>query len=301
MSKTSKMGRTTVPSLTARKGGEPIVCLTAYTAPMAQLLDESVDLLLVGDSLGMVVYGMDTTVGVTLDMMVAHGTAVVRATNHACVIVDLPFGAYQESPQAAFRAAARMMAETGCSGVKLEGGVEMAETVRFLNARGIPVLGHVGLMPQSVNAAGGFRVQGKTDDGARRVRSDASAIADAGAFAIVIENTVEALARSLTDELKVPTIGIGASPACDGQILVTEDIVGLGGDFTPRFAKRYAELGDGLREAVGQYAEDVRARRFPAAEHCFNPSAKGGVGKPRLAAVTTDMAGRPNAKGRRGA
>ena len=301
MSTHSQERRVNVRDLAAMKGNRPIVSLTAYSAPMARALDDQVDMILVGDSLGMVVYGMDTTVGVTLDMMVVHGAAVVRATNHACVIVDLPFGAYQESPQAAFRAAARMMSETGCSGVKLEGGVEMAETVRFLVERGIPVLGHVGLMPQSVNAAGGFRVQGRTDDGARRVRSDASAIADVGAFAIVIEHTVEALARSLTEELKVPTIGIGASPACDGQILVTEDIVGLGGDFTPRFAKRYAELGDGLREAVGQYAEDVRARRFPTAEHCFNPPAKGGVGKPRLAAVTTDMAGRPNAKGRRGA
>ena len=294
MSTHNKERRLNVRDLAAMKGAQPIVSLTAYSAPMARALDEQTDMILVGDSLGMVIYGMDTTVGVSLDIMVAHGAAVVRATNHACVIVDLPFGAYQESPQAAFRAAARMMAETGCSGVKLEGGVEMAETVRFLNARGIPVLGHVGLMPQSVNAAGGFRVQGKTDDGARRVRSDASAIADAGAFAIVIENTVEALARSLTEELKVPTIGIGASPACDGQILVTEDIVGLGGDFTPRFAKRYAELGDGLRGAVEQYAEDVRARRFPAAEHCFNPPAKGGGGKPRLAAVTTDTARRSN-------
>jgi len=284
--------RLNVRDLAAMKGTRPIVSLTAYSAPMARTLDEQTDMILVGDSLGMVVYGMETTVGVTLDMMLAHGTAVVRATAHSCVIVDLPFGTYQESPQAAFRAAARIMAETGCSGVKLEGGVEMAETVRFLTARGIPVLGHVGLMPQSVNAAGGFRVQGKTDDGARRVRSDASAIADAGAFAIVIENTVEALARSLTDELKVPTIGIGASPACDGQILVTEDIVGLGGDFTPRFAKRYAELGDGLREAVEKYAKDVCAGRFPATEHCFNPPAKGGGGKPRLAAVSTDPARR---------
>lgn len=275
MSTHNQERRLNVRDLAAMKGTQPIVSLTAYSAPMARALDDQTDMILVGDSLGMVVYGMDTTVGVTLDMMVAHGTAVVRATNHACVIVDLPFGAYQESPQAAFRAAARMMAETGCSGVKLEGGVEMAETVRFLNARGIPVLGHVGLMPQSVNAAGGFRVQGKTDDGARRVRSDASAIADAGAFAIVIENTVEALARSLTEELKVPTIGIGASPACDGQILVTEDIVGLGGDFTPRFAKRYAELGDGLRGAVEQYAEDVRARRFSGCRALFQPSRQG--------------------------
>ena len=287
--------RLNVRDLAGMKGSSPIVSLTAYSAPMARTLDRHTDMILVGDSLGMVLYGMETTVGVTLDMMVAHGAAVVRATSRACVIVDLPFGSYQESPEAAFRAAARVMAETGCSGVKLEGGVEMAETVRFLSQRGIPVLGHIGLMPQSVNAAGGFGVQGKTDDGARRIRADASAIADAGAFAIVIENTVEALASSLTQELKVPTIGIGASPACDGQILVTEDIVGLGGDFMPRFAKRFAELGDALDSAVGEYAEEVRERRFPAAEHCFNPPAKGAGAKPRLAAVS------PQAKGQRGA
>ncbi|MDP6817097.1 MAG: 3-methyl-2-oxobutanoate hydroxymethyltransferase [Alphaproteobacteria bacterium] len=297
--------RLNVRDLAAMKGSRPIVSLTAYSAPMARALDGHADLILVGDSLGMVLYGMDTTVGVSLDMMVAHGAAVVGATRRACVIVDLPFGSYQESPEAAFRASARVMAATGCSGVKLEGGVEMAETVRFLSARGVPVLGHIGLMPQSVNAAGGFRVQGQTDDSARRVRADASAIADAGAFAIVIENTVEALARSLTEELKVPTIGIGASPACDGQILVTEDIVGLGGDFTPRFAKRYAELGEQLNKAVGQYAEDVRARRFPGAEHCFTLEAKRSGAKPRLAAVSSEAAGAPpgasNAKGRRGA
>ncbi len=287
--------RINVRDLAGMKGSRPIVSLTAYSAPMARTLDQHTDMILVGDSLGMVVYGMETTVGVTLDMMVAHGAAVVRATNHACVIVDLPFGSYQESPEAAFRAASRVMAETGCSGVKLEGGVEIAETVRFLSQRGIPILGHIGLMPQSVNAAGGFGVQGKTDDGARRIRADASAIADAGAFAIVIENTVEALASSLSQELKVPTIGIGASPACDGQILVTEDIVGLGGDFMPRFAKRFAELGEALDAAVGEYAEAVRGRRFPAAEHCFNPSAKGTGAKPRLAAVS------PRAKGQRGA
>ena len=301
--------RINVRDLAGMKGSRPIVSLTAYSAPMARTLDQHTDMILVGDSLGMVVYGMETTVGVTLDMMVAHGAAVVRATNHACVIVDLPFGSYQESPEAAFRAASRVMAETGCSGVKLEGGVEIAETVRFLSQRGIPILGHIGLMPQSVNAAGGFGVQGKTDDGARRIRADASAIADAGAFAIVIENTVEALASSLSQELKVPTIGIGASPACDGQILVTEDIVGLGGDFTPRFAKRYAEFGEQLNKAVGQYAEDVRARRFPAAEHCFTPEAKRSGAKPHLAAVSSPPAGAPpgappgapNAKGRHGA
>jgi 3-methyl-2-oxobutanoate hydroxymethyltransferase len=255
--------------LVALRGKTPIVCLTAYTAPAARALDPEVDLLLVGDSLGMVLYGFDTTVGVSLDMMIAHGRAVVRASSHACVIVDLPFGSYEESPRQAYRSAARVMAETGASGVKLEGGVEMAPTVRFLVKRGIPVLGHVGLMPQSVNALGGFRVQGKTLEEASIVRADARAIAAAGAFALVIENTVEALAAALTAELPVPTIGIGASPACDGQILVTEDMVGLGGSFTPRFVKRYAALGEELADAAQRYAEDVRARRFPGPEHCY--------------------------------
>ncbi len=255
--------------IAARKGGTPIVCLTAYTAPMARLLDDEVDLILVGDSLGMVLYGFDTTVGVTLDMMIAHGRAVVRATSHACVIVDLPFGTYEEAPRVAYRAAARVMAETGAAGIKLEGGETMAPTIRFLTQRGIPVLGHVGLMPQSVNVAGGFRVQGKTSEEAERVLADAHAVAKAGAFGVVIENTVEPLARALTAELAIPTIGIGASAACDGQILVSEDMLGLGGDFVPRFAKRYAALGEGIRSAVKAYGAEVKARRFPGPEHVY--------------------------------
>ena len=243
MSAQDDIKRLSAPDVRARKGGEPIVCLTSYHAHTARIVDRYCDVILVGDSLGMVLYGFDTTVGVTLDMMIAHGRAVVRATAHACVIVDLPFGTYEESPRVAYRAAARVMAETGASGVKLEGGETMAATVQFLTQRGIPVLGHVGLMPQSVNVAGGFRVQGKTLDKAARVRADAHAIARAGAFGVVIENTVEPLARALSAELTVPTIGIGASAACDGQILVTEDMLGLGGAFVPRFAKRYAALG----------------------------------------------------------
>ena len=252
-----------------RKAGEPIVALTAYTAPMARLLDSHVDLLLVGDSLGMVIYGMETTLGVTLDMMVAHSQAVVRASKHACVIVDMPFGSYQESPQQAFRNAARIMMETGAAGVKLEGGSEMAETIAFLTVRGIPVLGHVGLMPQSVHAMGGFRCQGRGEDEARRVRGDAKAVAAAGAFAVVLEGTVEPVARAISGEIDVPTIGIGASVACDGQILVTEDILGLFGTFTPKFVKRYAELGSAVEGAVQRYAADVRTRQFPGPEHCF--------------------------------
>ena len=275
--------RTNIRDISGLKGNRPIVSLTAYSAPTAKILDCHVDMILVGDSLGMVVYGTETTVGVSLDMMISHGTAVVRATERACVIVDLPFGSYQESPEGAFRSAARVMAETGCNGVKLEGGVEMAETVRFLTSRGIPVLGHVGLMPQSVNAAGGYRVQGRTDDDARRIRDDAGSIADAGAFAIVIENTVEPLARSLSDELKIPTIGIGASPACDGQILVTEDIVGLGGQFKPRFVKRYAELGESFKKAIEEYKKEVLSRQFPGEDHCAKNESK----IPRLAAISS--------------
>jgi 3-methyl-2-oxobutanoate hydroxymethyltransferase len=251
-----------------REGGGPFVCLTAYTTPVAQLLDPHVDLILVGDSLGMVVYGFENTLAVTLDMMIAHGAAVMRGARRACVIVDLPFGSYQESPEQAFRSAARVLAETGCAGVKLEGGTEMADTVAFLASRGVPVCGHVGLMPQSVNATG-FRAQGRADAEAKRVMADAQAVAEAGAFAVVVEGTYEAVAREITEALPVPTIGIGASPACDGQILVSDDVLGLYAEFTPRFVKRYAELRPVISEAVAAYAEDVRARRFPGVEHCF--------------------------------
>ncbi len=269
MSVHKEESRITVPQIAARKGTEPIVCLTAYTALTAKILDPHVDLLLVGDSLGMVIYGMENTLGVSVDMMVNHGAAVVRGSTRACVIVDLPFGSYQESPTAAYRTAARVMSETGCAGVKIEGGAEMADTVSFLNERGIPVLGHVGLMPQAVNTLGGFKAQGKSEFEAARIKADGEAIAAAGAFAIVIEGTMEPLARALTESLAIPTIGIGASPACDGQILVTEDLVGLFSDFKPRFVKRYADLGGQIGAAVAAYAEDVRARRFPDAEHCF--------------------------------
>ena len=269
MSVATRQKRITVPRIQAMKGESPIVCLTAYTSLTAVLLDDSVDLLLVGDSLGMVLYGMESTLGVTLDMMIAHGQAVMRGSKRACVIVDMPFGSYQESREQAFRNAARIMKEVGCSGIKLEGGVEMAETIRFLCERGIPVLGHVGLMPQSVNTAGGFRSLGKAEKEAADIIADAHATAEAGAFAVVIEGTFEPLARAITAEIAIPTIGIGASPACDGQILVTEDLVGLFSDFKPKFVKRYAELGAGIAEAAKTYAEEVRARHFPGPEHCF--------------------------------
>ncbi len=261
--------RLTAPDIGARKGGTPVVCLTAYTTPVARLLDPHVDLLLVGDSLGMVLYGLDSTLGVTLDMMIAHGQAVMRGSAAACVIVDMPFGTYQESKAQAFRNCARVMAEVRCQGIKLEGGQEMAGTVESLVGCGIPVMGHVGLTPQSVNAFGGFKAQGRDDAAAARIRADAIAIAEAGAFSIVVEGVPEPLGRKITEEVAVPTIGIGASPACDGQVLVTEDILGLFGDFQPKFVKRYAELAPAVEDAAKRYATEVRTRAFPSAEFCF--------------------------------
>ena len=270
--------RLTAPDIRARKrrhGAEPLVCLTAYTVITARLLDAHTDLLLVGDSLGMVLYGLDTTVGVTLDMMVAHGQAVMRGAKRSCVIVDMPFGSYQESPEMAFRNAARIMKEVGCAGVKIEGGAEMADTVKFLTERGIPVLGHVGLLPQSINTSGGFKARGRDAAEAEAIVADAKAMADAGAFGLVVEGVMEAVARRITDEVEVPTIGIGGSPACDGQILVTEDMAGLFTDFQPRFVKRYMDLGSGIAEAARQYAVEVKSGTFPAPEHCY------GMAKPK--------------------
>jgi len=257
--------------LRQRKGGLPIVCLTAYSAPMARLNDNAVDLNLEGDSLGMVVYGYDTTVPVTLDMMIRHGAAVARGTRHACVIMDLPFGTYQEAPVQAYRNAAQALAETGVAGVKIEGGEIIAETIRFLVDRGIPVLGHIGLQPQSANkvTTGGFRAQGRSDEDQARILADARAVAASGAFAVVIEGVTENLARAVTDAIEIPTIGIGASAHCDGQILVTDDAVGLFTDFKPRFVKRYAELAPQIAAAAAEYAEDVRQRRFPGPEHIY--------------------------------
>jgi len=269
MSTVRRIGRISVPELKARKGGEPIVCLTAYTTPMARRLDPHVDLLLVGDSLGMVLYGFDSTLPVTLEMMVAHGAAVRRGSERACLVVDLPFGSYQESPAVAYRAAARLMAETGCSAVKLEGGREMADTVAFLVERGIPVMGHVGLTPQSVNALGGFRARGRDPEQREAIMADADAIAGAGAFSMVVEGVVEPLARAITERVAVPTIGIGGSPACDGQVLVIDDLIGMFDSFTPKFVKRYAEVGEQVAAAAVAYAADVRARRFPGKEHLF--------------------------------
>lgn len=265
--------RATPRDIQARKGGVPIVCITAHSAPMAGFLDPHVDLLLVGDSLGMMVYGMDTTVGVSLDMMIAHGKAVMRGSSKSCVIVDMPFGSYQASPVDAFKAAARVMSEVGCAGVKLEGGTVMAPTVEYLVSRGVPVMGHIGLTPQSVNVLGGFRVQGKSGAEAKALVADARALSEAGAFAIVVEGTVEPVARDVTKASVAPTIGIGASAGCDGQVIVAEDILGLYSAFMPKFAKRYAYLGDEVSKAVAAYAADVRARRFPGPENTYGAAA----------------------------
>ncbi len=280
MTTANPMKRISVPEIRARKGGERIVCLTAYTAATAKLIDPYVDMLIVGDSLGMVLYGLETTLGVTLRMMIDHGAAVVRGSERACVIIDLPFGSYQESPAQALRTSVQVMAETGCAGVKFEGGVEMAETISFLVGRGIPVLGHVGLMPQSVMSAGGYRAQGKSEDQAARILADAEAVADAGAFAVVVEGTMEPVAREITERIAVPTIGIGASPACDGQVLVTEDLVGLTAGFTPKFVKRYADLGHDLAAAASAFARDVRSGRFPGPEHCYGMKQEGPRSEP---------------------
>jgi 3-methyl-2-oxobutanoate hydroxymethyltransferase len=268
--------RLSTQAIRATKGGQPLVCLTAYTTPMAKVLDRHCDLLLVGDSLAMVIYGLETTRGVSLDMMIAHGQAVMRGTSRPCVVVDLPHGSYEASQYQAIASAARVVAETGCQAVKLEGGVEMAPTVKAIVDAGVPVLGHVGLLPQKAEHRGGFKIQGKDDEGAKKVIADAVAIAEAGAFALVIEGTVEAVARAITERVDVPTIGIGASPACDGQILVTDDMVGLFADFTPKFVKRYAEIGQAFEAAAAAYAAEVRKRKFPGLEHCFGVPKKVG-------------------------
>ena len=261
--------RLTLPELCQRT--VPLVALTAYTAPMARMLDPHVDLLLVGDSLGMVIYGHDNTLSVDLDTMIRHGQAVMRGSRRACVVVDMPFGSYQESPGVAFRHAARVVAETGCAAVKVEGGVELAETIGHLTRHGIPVIGHVGLMPQRIHAMGGFKAQGRTPDQAGAILADAVAVAGAGASMIVLEGVVESLAITIAQSVAVPVIGIGASVECDGQVLVTEDILGLYSDFKPKFAKRYVDLAPAIDQAAASYADEVRQRQFPGPEHCFQP------------------------------
>jgi 3-methyl-2-oxobutanoate hydroxymethyltransferase len=264
----SPMKRLTVPKLAAMKGGEPIVMLTAYTARMAQLLDPHCDLLLVGDSLGQVIYGLPSTVPVTLELMCAHGAAVVRGSWHALVAIDMPFGSYEASPQQAFESAARILKETGAAAVKLEGGEAMAGTIAFLAARGIPVIGHVGLTPQAVNALGGYGARGRSEAEANKILADARAVAEAGCFLLVLEGVMEEIAAEATRTVACPTIGIGASPSCDGQVLVTEDMLGLF-ERTPRFVKRYDDLATRIGDAAAAYAAEVRSRAFPGEDQLY--------------------------------
>ncbi|MBD3786115.1 MAG: 3-methyl-2-oxobutanoate hydroxymethyltransferase [Sphingomonadales bacterium] len=268
MSATAHPRQLMAADIQARKGAEKIVCLTAYTTPMARMMDAHADVVLVGDSVGMVLHGLPSTLGVTLEMMILHGQAVARGLSHAMMVIDMPFGSYEEGPEQAFRNAARLMRETGAGAVKLEGGTHMAETIAFLTKRGIPVMGHVGLTPQSVNTFGGYKVQGRGAAGTRLAR-DAQAVAEAGAFAVVLEKVPASLADRISAEIAVPTIGIGASAGCDGQVLVVDDMLGLFTDFRPKFVKRYAELGSQAEAAIAAYAAEVRAGSFPAPEHTF--------------------------------
>jgi 3-methyl-2-oxobutanoate hydroxymethyltransferase len=266
--------RMTAPSIRGRKvdgkTAEPIVMLTAYTMRMAQLLDPHCDMLLVGDSLGQVIYGLPSTIPVTMEMMCAHGAAVVRGSWHALVAVDMPFGSYEGSPEQAFASASRLMKETGCAAVKLEGGEAMAPTIAFLAKRGIPVIGHVGLTPQAVNTLGGYGARGREEAEARKILADARAVDEAGAFCIVVEGVMEAIADGITAAVSAPVIGIGASPQCDGQVLVIDDMLGMF-ERTPRFVKRYDDLAARIGEAARTYADEVRSRSFPSADQTYRP------------------------------
>ena len=268
MSVQTQLARITVPQIRAHKGGQPIVCLTCYHAHTAKLLDQHVDIMLVGDSLGMVMHGLETTVGVTLDMMITHAKAVMRGSKRALVTVDMPFGSYEESPAVAFRNAARVMQETGATAVKLEGGARMAETIAYLTQRGIPVMGHIGLTPQMVHVKGGFRTVGREENEWPALIADAHAVSDAGAFAVVLEGMAEPLAARITQLIAIPTIGIGASSVCDGQVLVMEDMLGLNPN-PPKFVRQYAQLGPAIEAAVEAYARDVRSRTFPGVENVY--------------------------------
>lgn len=282
MSVQSEVKRITAPDIRARKGGEPVVMLTSYHAHTAALVDRYCDVILVGDSLGNVMHGFETTVPVTLEMMILQGRAVMRGSQRALVVVDMPFGSYEASKEQAFHSAARIMKETGCGAVKLEGGRHMAETIQFLTSRGIPVMGHIGLTPQSINSLGSFRAQGRDEatnieNGENLpgpIEEDGKAVAEAGAFSMVIEAVAEPLARRITERVAVPTIGIGGSPYCDGQVLVLEDMLGLSPK-VPKFVRRYGNLGPEIEKAVQAYAHDVRSRAFPGPEnvYAFKPKA----------------------------
>jgi 3-methyl-2-oxobutanoate hydroxymethyltransferase len=270
MSIQSTTRRLTAVDIAGRKGGDKVVSLTAYHAHTAGIVDQYCDFILVGDSLGMVMHGLETTVPVTLDMMILQGHAVMRGSKRALVVVDMPFGSYEESPEQAFRNASRVLKETMAGAIKMEGGAHMAETTAFLVERGIPVMGHVGLTPQAVNTMGGFRVQGRSKDGQAVVEADARAISDAGAFAIVMEGIIEPVARRITETIPTVTIGIGASPACDGQILVLEDMLGLN-DWVPKFVRKFGSLREHIEGAVKGYTEAVRDGSFPGPDHVYKP------------------------------
>lgn len=269
MSVAVQTNRVTVPEIRAHKGQKPVVCLTCYHAHTARLLDEHVDLMLVGDSLGNVMHGLETTIPVTLEMMILAGQAVMRGSRHALIVVDMPFGSYEESPSVAFRNAARVMKETGCTAVKMEGGARIAETIHALTSRGIPVMGHIGLTPQMFNVMGGFKTQGRTEAEWPAIEADARAVAEAGAFSVVLEGMAEPLAAKITKQIAIPTIGIGASAECDGQILVMEDMLGLNPN-PPKFVRQYAQMGPEIEAAVRNYAADVRSRSFPGAENVYS-------------------------------
>jgi 3-methyl-2-oxobutanoate hydroxymethyltransferase len=273
MSVQQDIKRLTAPDIRARKNGEPIVSLTSYHAHTARLMDQYCDFILVGDSLGMVMHGMETTVPVTLDMMILQGHAVMRGSKRALVVVDMPFGSYEASKEQAFMSASRVLKETGCGAIKLEGGRRMAETIRFLVERGVPVMGHIGLTPQSINTIGSFRAQGREEKDWGPIEEDARAVADAGAFCMVIEAVAEPLARKITAAVDIPTIGIGASAACDGQILVLEDMLGLSAR-VPKFVKRYGNLGPSIEKAVADYAAEVRSRAFPGVDQVYGMKAR---------------------------
>ena len=275
MSVQQDIRRLTAPDIRARKGKEPIVCLTSYHAHTAQILDQHCDVILVGDSLGMVMHGLESTVPVTLDMMILQGSAVMRGSRRSLVVVDMPFGSYEGSKEQAFASAVRVMKETQCGAIKLEGGRRMEETIRFLVERGVPVMGHVGLTPQSINTLGSFRAQGREPADWGPIEADAKAVADAGAFSVVVEAVAEPLGRRITETIAIPTIGIGASPACDGQVLVLEDMLGLS-PRVPRFVKRYADLGPSIDAAVRTFAAEVRRREFPGTANVYPMKAKSG-------------------------
>ncbi|MBN9234502.1 MULTISPECIES: 3-methyl-2-oxobutanoate hydroxymethyltransferase [Phyllobacteriaceae] len=271
---TAATPRITPAELMARKGGTPIVCLTAYTYPIARLLDPHVDLLLVGDSVAMVLHGHKTTLGATMEMMILHGQAVMRGSSHACVVLDMPAGSYEHSSAEALASARRLIAETGCDAVKLEGGVDMEAQIAAITSAGIPVMGHIGLQPQSVEKDGGYKIKGGTDDAIAALLADAQAVERAGAFSMVIEGTMEPVAAEITRRSAIPTIGIGASAVCNGQILVIDDAIGLTVDRVPKFVKEYAVLRDIVAEAAARYGSEVRARSFPGPEHVFQPKGK---------------------------